>query len=134
MKKIIFIFIFSLLANVVVSQEIHKKYQYKSKKTSNSTGWNITDLDSLVLYKNGTFHRTRLFKFVKTFYLELKGEWKVKNDTIYLNIRHKKENKSDTKWTKMNSYLYYVTKKRKLKPINGLEFRATHYLKLLKNK
>ncbi|MFK7749509.1 MAG: hypothetical protein AB8B65_14025 [Kordia sp.] len=134
MKNILLILIFSVFANSVFSQEIHEKYQYKKEKSSNSTGWNITDLDSLVLYKNGTFHRTRLYLFHEVVYSEIKGEWKIKNDTIYLNIQQQKENKSDKKWKKIKASLQYYKKRRKLKPINGLEFRATHYLKRLKNK
>lgn len=134
MKKTLLILIFSLLTNIVISQEIHEQYRYKKEKTSKKTQLNTIDSDSLVLYQNGTFHRTRLYDFHEILYSEIKGAWKIKNDTLYLNVQLKKENKSDKKWTKVNSSIQYVTKRQKLKPINGLEFYATHTLKRIKNK
>ena len=130
-KKIILLFIFGPLTNSLISQEIHKTYlQKKEKRHSNQ--WDITSLDSLVLYKNGTYHRTRSYKFHEIIYVEIKGDWKIKNDTLHLNVQQIKENKSDTEWTKINSKLRYLKKRRKLKPIDRSEFFATEHLNLVK--
>ena len=85
-----------------------------------------------VLYKNGTFHRTRSYKFHEVIYSEIKGDWKIKNDTIHLNVQLLKKDKSDTEWTEINSRLRYLRKRRKLKPIDRSEFFATEYLNLVK--
>ena len=137
MRKILLIFIFSFLTNILVSQEIQSEYVYKKEKTKqkfkSGIKWNYVDSDSLVLYKDGTFHRTKFYHYHEIIYSELKGEWKIENDTLILNIKLEKERKSDKKWTEINSTLIYRIKKRKIKPINGYEFYALRNLKLVKN-
>lgn len=132
LKKITLLFVFGLLTKSLISQEIDKTYLYKKEKRRNVSQWNITSVDSLVLYKNGTFHRTRSYKFHEIIYVEIKGDWKIKNDTLHLNVQLIKENKSDTEWTKINSKLRYLRKRRKLKPIDRSEFFATEHLNLVK--
>ena len=128
--------IFGLLANTLVSQEIQSEYAYKKEKikqkSENGTKWNYIDFDSLVLYKNGTFHRTKFYHYHEIIYSELKGNWRIENDTLILNIKLEKESKSDKKWTEINSTIIYRIKKRKIKPINGYEFWATRNLKRVK--
>ena len=137
MRKILLIFIFSFLTNILVSQEIQSEYVYKKEKTKQKSKsgikWNYVDSDSLVLYKNGTFHRTKFYHDHEIIYSELKGEWKIENDTLILNIKLEKESKSDKKWSEINSTIIYRIKKRKIKPINGFEFYAIRNLKLVKN-
>ena len=136
MRKTVLILIFGLLTNFVVSQEIHSEYVFKKEKTKSRTGsrikWNYVDSDSLVLYKNGTFHRTKFYHYHEIIYSELKGEWKIENDTLILNIKLEKESKSDKKWTEINSTISYRIKRRKIKPINGFEFYAIRNLKRVK--
>ena len=136
MRKILLIFIFSLLTNILFSQEIQTEYVYKKEKTiqksKNGIKWNYVDSDSLVLYKNGTFHRTKFYHYHEIIYSELKGNWKIENDTLILNVKLEKESKSDKKWTEINSTIIYRIKKRKIKPINGYEFWATRNLKRVK--
>ena len=136
MKKILLIFIFSFLTNILVSQEIHSKYVYKKEKTKQKSKsgikWNYVDSDSLVLYKEGTFHRTKFYHYHEILYSELKGEWKIEKDNLILNIKLEKESKSDKKWNEINSTITYRIKKRKIKPINGIEFYAIRNLKLVK--
>ena len=136
MRKILLIFIFSFLTNILVSQEIQSEYVYKKEKTKQKSKsgikWNYVDSDSLVLYKDGTFHRTKFYHYHEVIYSELKGEWKIENDTLVLNIKLEKESKSDKKWTEINSTIIYQIKKRKIKPINGFEFFAVQNLKLVK--
>ena len=121
----------------MVSQKIHSEYVYKKEKTKSKIGsgikWNYVDSDSLVLYKSGTFHRTKFYHYHEIIYSELKGEWKIENDTLILNIKLEKESKSDKKWSEINSTIIYRIKKRKIKPINGFEFYAIRNLKLVKN-
>ncbi len=120
----------------MISQEIHSEYVYKKEKTKSKIGsgikWNYIDSDSLVLYENGTFHRTKFYHYHEIIYSELKGEWKIENDTLILNIKLENENKSDKKWTEINSTISYRIKKLRIKPINGYEFWATRNLKRVK--
>ena len=136
MKKTVLILIFGLLTNFVISQEIHSEYSYKKEKTKSKIGsgieWDYIDSDSLVLYENGTFHRTKFYNYHEIIYSELKGEWKIENDTLILNIMQEKESKSDKDWTEINSTITYRIRKRKIKPINGHEFWATRNLKRVK--
>ncbi len=124
------------MTNFVISQEINSKYVYKKEKTKSKTGsgikWDYIDSDSLVLYENGTFHRTKFHHYHEIIYSELKGEWKIKNDTLILNIKQEKENNSDKNWTEISSTISYRIRKRKIKPINGYEFSATRNLKRVK--
>lgn len=128
--------IFGLLTNILVSQEIQSEYVYKKEKikqkSENGIKWNYVDSDSLVLYENGTFHRTKFYNYHEIIYSELKGEWKIENDTLILNIKLEKESKSDKKWNEINSTLIYQIKRRKIKPINGHEFWAIRNLKRVK--
>ncbi|WP_145990425.1 hypothetical protein [Psychroflexus sp. MES1-P1E] len=136
MKKIFLIFIFSFLTNILVSQEIQSEYVYKKEKTKQKSKsgikWNYVDSDSLVLYKDGTFHRTKFYHYHEILYSELKGEWKIEKETLILTIKLEKESKSDKKWNEINSTITYRIKKRKIKPINGIEFYAIRNLKLVK--
>jgi hypothetical protein len=120
----------------MVSQEINSEYLFKKEKTKSKIGsgikWNYVDSDSLVLYENGTFHRTKFYHYHEIIYSELKGEWKIENDTLYLNVKLEKENKSDKNWIEKNAEFSYEIKKRKLIPINGIEFYATRNLKRVK--
>jgi hypothetical protein len=120
----------------VVSQEIHSEYVFKKEKTKSKIGseikWNYVDSDSLVLYENGTFHRTKFFNYHEIIYSELKGEWKIENDTLILNLKFEKESKSDKKWTEINSTIRYRLKRRKIKPLDGFEFYAIRNLKRVK--
>ena len=129
--------IFGLLTNILVSQEIQSEYVYKKEKTKqkseSGTKWKFVDSDSLVLYENGTFHRTKFYHYHEIIYSELKGKWKIENDTLILNIKLEKKSKSDKKWSEINSTIVYQIKKRKIKPINGFEFYAIRNLKLMKN-
>ena len=124
------------MTNILVSQEIQTEYVFKKEKTKQKSKsgikWNYVDSDSLVLYKNGTFHRTKFYHYHEIIYSELKGNWKIENDTLTLNIKLEKENKSDKKWTEINSTIIYRIKRRKIKPINGYEFWATRNLKRVK--
>ena len=120
----------------MISQEIHSEYVYKKEKTKSKIGngikWNYIDSDSLVLYENGTFHRTKFYHYHEIIYSELKGEWKFKNDTLILNLKMEKKTKSDKNWTEINSTINYRIRKRKIKPINGYEFWGTRSLKRIK--
>ena len=136
LRKTVLILIFGLLTNILVSQEIQAEYVYNKEKTKqkseSGTKWNYVDSESLVLYENGTFHRTKFYHYHEIIYSELKGEWKIQNDTLILNIKLEKENKSDKDWTEINSTITYRIKKRKIKPLNGFEFYAIRNLKRVK--
>lgn len=130
--------LFGLLTNILVSQEIQTEYIYNKEKTKQKSEsgvkWNYVDYDSLVLSENGTFHRIKFYHYHEIIYSELKGKWKIENDTLILNIKLEKKSKSDKKWTKINSTLIYRIKRRKIKPLNGFKFYAMRNLKLVKKK
>jgi len=121
----------------MVSQEIHSQYVYKKEKlkqnSTNGTSWNYVDSDSLVLYKNGTFHRTKFYHYHSIIYSELKGHWSIENNTLTLNLTLEKDDRLEDHWTEINSTLTYRIKKRKIKPINGFEFHAIRNLKRVKD-
>lgn len=65
-----------------------KKQTYKNSKTS----YFEKELDSLVLYKNGEFYRQMSYVQFDNFgFEEQKGEWRIENGILYLNIISKKE-------------------------------------------
>ncbi len=71
------------------------------------------DSDSLVLYKNGAFHRIKFYRYHEIIYSELKGKWKMENDTLILNIKLQNDSKLDKKWNEVNSTIFYQFKKEK---------------------
>ncbi len=121
----------------MVSQEIHSQYVYKKEKlkqkSTNGISWIYVDSDSFVLYKNGTFHRTKFYHYHSIIYSELKGHWNIENSTLILKLTLEKDDRLDNHWTEINTALTYRIKKRKIKPINGFEFYAIRNLKRVKD-
>jgi hypothetical protein len=121
MKKTILILVIFLITTNLYSQKIHSEYKFKREKTKSrlfsGVKWNYFELDSLVLYKDKTFHRTFSYRFHELGYSEFRGKWNIKNDTLKLNIKQKKENKYDENWNNFDSYFKYKIRKRKLTPI-----------------
>lgn len=131
MKKTLFISIIALLSNYLYSQEIQSVYRFKKEEQKKI--FYYYELDSLVLYKDGSFYRKRFYQYHEIEYLELKGSWKIENGILYLSVLDKKTSKTEKDWIKLNGKIKYITKKRKLIPIkDGYQFNAHKKLKLIR--
>ncbi|MEK8181235.1 hypothetical protein WMW71_12860 [Flavobacterium buctense] len=113
------------------SQEIHSTYKYKKVKdkvkVSTNLKWDFYELDSLVLFKNKTFYHKKVYHFHEFKYSESKGDWKISNDTLYLNVSEKK---FDDKWENVQDVETLTLKKKKLIPIKGRYYDRRKKLKL----
>ena len=131
LKKVFLIIIISLSSNYLYSQEIQSVYKFKKEEQKKI--FYYYELDSLILYKNGSFYRKQFYQYHQINYLELKGSWKIENGILYLNISDKKTSRTEKDWTKFSGKFTYLAKKRKLIPTNdGYQFDAHKKLKLLK--
>jgi hypothetical protein len=92
--------------------------------------WNYLDMDSLVLYKNQTFHWTKKYMFHQIDFTELKGKWKIEDDTLKIYIKSETDTGIRNKWNEIDKYCSFEVRRRKIKPIDGIEF-ATRKLKLI---
>ena len=137
MKKTFLILFFGLLVNVSFSQEVKSMYRFKKVKEQTFKGTEISyldqELDSLVLYKNaGFYRRTSYAQFDNFGSEEQKGQWKIDNGILYLNITAKKENFAEENWTEYTGKFKYSIKRKNLIPINdSFEIYATRKLKLI---
>tara|TARA_R110000823_G_C15797285_1_gene486794 strand:+ start:300 stop:746 length:447 start_codon:yes stop_codon:yes gene_type:complete len=129
-KKTLLILIFGILVNVSFSQEV--KSIYKFKKEQKKKIFTYSELDSLVLYDNGSFYRQYHYDYHQINHSELKGNWKIENGFLYLNITESKSSFADKKWAEFNGELSYLVKRRKLIPNdNHLKIYAKQNLKLI---
>lgn len=140
MNKIILLLLFGLLTNDLMSQEIHSEYKFKKEKTKSrflsDVKWYYRELDSLVLFENGTFFRSYKFNYHEFTYLDYKGNWKIVKDTLVLELTHEKS-LPDGNWNEINNKCEFRIKRRKLIPnteynINGNYGICYRKLKLIK--
>jgi hypothetical protein len=135
--KTFLILIFSLLVNISFSQEVESVYRFKKVKKqtykNSKTSYFEKELDSLVLYKNGEFYRQTNYSQFDNFGFEVqKGQWRIENGILYLNIIAKNENFENEKWFKYSGEFKYSIKRKKLIPINdSFEIYAKRNLKLI---
>jgi hypothetical protein len=134
LKKIILIITILIFTQNLFSQEIHSEYLFKKEKVksrflSNGIKWNYSELDSLVLFKNGSFYRKRFYHYHEINYSEQKGDWKIDNGILYLNSNQEKTSKTDTVWNEINEKYEFLIKKRKLIPTVFEYFKMTRKLK-----
>lgn len=122
--------------NFSFSQEIKDIYKYrkqieKVKYYKNKEGINPgkMELDSLVLYKNGTFYRKNFYTHRGIKWLEQKGNWTVENGILFLIINGIKTEPTQRKWTLTKSEYEYSMKRKKLIPNSGFEFKSDQKLK-----
>ena len=120
MKKTLLLIIFGFISSFSFSQEIENTYIYKVEKSKspfgNDTTVSYTDLDSLVIYKNGTFHQTKYFSYLCEYaFTEFVGKWKIENEILILNITAKKSGKDETKWTPLTESVVYKIKRNNIK-------------------
>ena len=130
MKKTLLILIFGLLVNFTFSQEV--KAIYKFKKEQQKKMFKYSELDSLVLYNNGSFYRKYVYQYHEIDYSEVKGNWKIENGILNLNITGKKESVADENWIEFNGKIRYSIVRKRLIPINdSFQIYATQKLKLI---
>jgi len=135
MRKILLIF-FCLVGFNLTAQEVQEVYKFKKEKVKrkflSGKTWNYLDLDSLTLLKNQNFHRVQFYRYHEIRYTELKGTWKIENDTLKLSILEFNESKNKKDWVKQEGILKYKLRNKRLIPINGYEFSAFKNLKRIK--
>jgi hypothetical protein len=136
MKKTFFILIHCLLVNVLFSQEIESVYRFKKVKKqtykNEKTSYYEKELDSLVLYNNGEFYRQISYAQFDNFgFEEQKGQWRIENGILYLNIISKKEDFEKENWNKYSGEIKYLMKRKKIIPIDSFKTYAKRNLKLV---
>lgn len=135
MIKTLLILIYSLLINISFFQEVESVYKFKKVKKQtykiSKTSYFEKELDSLVLYKNGEFYRQISYAQFDNFgFEEQKGEWRIENGNLYLNIIAKKEDFKNENWIKYTGEIKYLMKRKKLIPIDSFKTYAKRNLKL----
>lgn len=136
MKKTFFIIIHCLLANFLFCQEVESVYKFKKVKKQTyknaKTSYFEEELDSLVLYKNGGFYRQISYAQFDNFgFEEQKGQWRIKNGALYLNIISKREDFEKENWVKYTGEIKYLMKRKKVIPIDSFNTYAKRNLKLV---
>jgi hypothetical protein len=138
LRKDIFILILavSIGVNFSFSQEIEDTYKYRKEigkvkyyKYKEGMKTSKIELDSLVLYKDGTFYRKNFYTHRGIKWLEQKGNWKIDNGKLSLNINGTKTEPRQEEWTFINEEYKYKVKRKKLIPYSGFEFKSDRKLK-----
>ena len=134
MKKTVLILFFSFFANILFSQQIQYEYAFKREKTKSrflsGVKQNYSELDSLVLYKDGTFYRKRFYRYHEIILTQYVGVWQMKNG--YLNLTTTKFNPyfEKEKWFDYEKNFRFLIKNKKLIPISGYDKHDNRKLKL----
>lgn len=97
------------------SQEIHSIYKFKKQKRKRVFTYYV--LDSLVLYKNGKFHYTHNYNYHEIVYNETKGNWRIENGILILDVNEKNEFINNNNWEKKAEKYQYKIRGKKLMPI-----------------
>lgn len=113
------------MTNLTFSQEVKSVYRFK--KEVKKRIFTKYELDSLVLYKDGSFYRKEHYIYHEVFRLETKGNWKIENGKLILNIIQ--ENETDDFWTSVTNKQSFTIKRRNLIFVKNYSKRK---LKLLK--
>ncbi len=114
MKKT-FLILFGILTNFIFSQEIESVYKFKIEKQKGI--FTHYELDSLVLYKNGKFHQTYLYNYHQIKYKQMKGNWKIENGKLILDVKEETDYGNDIIWKKSFTVYRYKIKGKKLLPL-----------------
>ncbi len=110
MKKVIFILFLGFFTTNLIGQEIHSVFKFKKEGKKCNRKCHEIELDSLVLYKNKTYHRTYSYYHHAISYQEQIGTWEIKNNILFL---YGIENK-DPFSTKSNSEYQYKIKRNRI--------------------
>ena len=114
MKKA-FVILFGILTNIIFSQEIESVYKFKIEKQKGI--FTHYELDSLILYKNGSFHQTYLYNYHQIKYKQMKGYWKIENGKLILDVKEETDYGNDISWKKSFAKYRYKIKGKKLLPL-----------------
>ncbi|CAM4007002.1 hypothetical protein FLCU109888_13300 [Flavobacterium cucumis] len=114
MKKT-FLILFGILTNIIFSQEIESVYKFKIEKQKGI--FTHYELDSLALYKNGNFHQTYLYNYHQIKYKQMKGDWKIENGKLILDVKEETDYGNDIIWKKSFAEYRYKIKGKKLLPL-----------------
>lgn len=114
MKKV-FLILFGILTNIIFSQEIESVYKFKIEKQKGI--FTHYELDSLILYKNGNFHQTYLYNYHQIKCKQMKGDWKMENGKLILDVKEETDYGNDISWKKSFAKYRYKIKGKKLLPL-----------------
>ncbi|WP_460219996.1 hypothetical protein [Psychroserpens sp. MEBiC05023] len=120
MKTIFTTLCFVTFINLSSSQDIIATYVYeKELEGRNSikeyTTWYFSRLDSLVLYKDGTFYRNVKMKFNETIQTQYNGKWRKENRILTLyNLKINNEEKLDDR-----KEFRFKIKRKKIIPLSA---------------
>ena len=110
-----FLILFGILTNIIFSQEIESVYKFKIEKQKGI--FTHYELDSLILYKNGNFHQTYLYNYHQIKYKQMKGDWKIENGKLILDVKEETDYGNDISWKKSSAKYRYKIKGKKLLPL-----------------
>lgn len=129
-KKTLLILLFGLLTNVTLSQDAKAIYMFKKERQRKM--FKYSEIDSLVLYNNGSFYRKYFYQYHEIKYSVVKGNWKIENGVLYLNITERKESNAEENWTQFYGKFRYSILRKRIIPINDhFEIYATQKLKFI---
>lgn len=118
------------MVNVSFSQEVKSIYRFKKEQKKKM--FTYSELDSLVLYDNGSFYRLYHYDYHQINHSELKGSWKIENGILHLIITGEKSSFADKNWTEFNREFRYFIKRKRLIPCeNRFKIYANQNLKLI---
>ncbi|WP_445458012.1 hypothetical protein [Flavobacterium sp. HNIBRBA15423] len=121
MKRTLLLLLFGILVNVSFAQEVKSIYTFKKEQQKKI--FHYSELDSLILYNNGSFYRRYHYKYHEIKYSELKGNYTIENGLLYLKITANKSSFGDKEWSNCNEVLTYRIKKKQLIP-NDSHFKS----------
>ena len=79
---------------------------------------NYSGLDSLILYKNGTYFRKILYHFHGIESYNEKGQWKIIGDSLFLNLKSIKTfPESNNEWNDFERTDKFLIKRKKIFPV-----------------
>ncbi|TBV26927.1 hypothetical protein DMZ43_07645 [Meridianimaribacter sp. CL38] len=132
MKKAFVILIIGILSNSIFGQKnsdekkIVSEYKFEKERKKllapNGIKWTESELDSLVIYDDSTYHRVYTYVLHQIKSKEQIGTWKTKNDTLILIS---KEN-MDSQFPANTTYFYKI-KRNKIKLIK-YEYREEEWI------
>lgn len=111
----IFVILFGIYTNIIFSQDIQSTCKFR--KYQQKRNFIHYELDSLVLYKNGDFHKTYSYNYHEIKYKEIKGKWKIENETLILLVHEELSSPIDSIWKESFEEYQYKIKRKKLEPL-----------------
>ncbi|AUC77444.1 hypothetical protein [Olleya sp. Bg11-27] len=119
MKKTTLILILGLISSNLISQEIEFAYEFRKVNR------NYSGLDSLIIYKNGTYFRKKLYHIHGIESYNEKGQWKIIDDSLFLNLESIKTfPESNNEWNDFERTDKFLIKRKNIIPVfHGIIYR-----------